>query len=210
MKQINLNFEIPNWFKWIGWIVAVLIVLLFKACNPEPKFVNVKTPEIKKQFDAKKPDAKPIHDTVYLKENTVVKVNPLNAELKYENSILMEQFLIVDSINKVLLYKKAIAINKFSTKFDDEFLELNIQGIVRGEVQEITPNYKIKSRKLEVPIKIKQPYFSLRAGAEIGNNQNFDGFVYKGNIFINNFSVSIDNQKNYFVGYSIPILTLKK
>jgi len=210
MKQINLNFEIPNWFKWIGWVVAVVIILFCKACNPEPKFVTVKTPEIKGQFIGQKPNAEIIHDTVYLKGNTVVKVNPLNAELKYENSILIEQFLIVDSINKVLLYEKAIAINKFSTKFDDEFLELNIEGIVRGEVQEITPNYKIKSRKLEVPIKIKQPYFSLRAGAEIGNNQNFDGFVYKGNIFINNFSVSIDNQKNYFVGYSIPILTLKK
>ena len=209
MIQTN-SIVIPNWFKWSGWIVAVLIVLFFKACNPEPKFVTVKTPEIKGQFAGQKPDAIIINDTVYLKGNTIVKVNPLNAELKYENSILTEQFLIVDSINKVLLYEKAIAINKFSTKFDDEFLELNIEGIVRGEVQEITPNYKIKSRKLEVPIKIKQPYFILRAGAEIGNNQNFDGFVYKGNIFINNFSVSLDNQKNYFVGYSIPILTLKK
>jgi hypothetical protein len=210
MKQINLNFEIPNWIKWSGWVVAVVIILFFKACNPEPKFVTVETPEIKGQFIGQKPNAEIIHDTVYLKGNTVVKVNPLNAKLKYENSILIEQFLIVDSINKVLLYEKAIAINKFSTSFDDEFLELNIEGIVRGEVQEITPNYKIKSRKLEVPIKIKQPYFSLRAGAEIGNNQNFDGFVYKGNIFINNFSISVDNQKNYFVGYSIPILTLKK
>jgi hypothetical protein len=209
MKQINLNFEIPNWFKWTGWVVLFLVVM-FKTCDPEPKFVTVKTPEIKRQFDAKKPDAKPIHDTVYLKGKPVVKVNPLNAELKHQNSILMKQFLIVDSINKVLLYKKAIAISTFSTSFNDEFLELNIEGTVRGEVQEITPNYKIKSRKTEVPIKIKQPYFSLRAGAEIGNNQNFDGFVYKGNIFINNFSVSIDNQKNYFVGYSIPILTLKK
>jgi len=209
MKQINLNYQIPNWIKWTGWVVLFLVVM-FKTCSPEPKFVTVKTPEIKGQFAGQKPDAIIINDTVYLKGNTIVKVNPLNAELKYENSILTEQFLIVDSINKVLLYEKAIAINKFSTKFDDEFLELNIEGIVRGEVQEITPNYKIKSRKLEVPIKIKQPYFSLRAGAEIGNNQNFDGFVYKGNVFINNFSVSIDNQKNYFVGYSIPIFTLKK
>jgi len=210
MKQINLNFKIPNWIKWSGWVVAVAIILFFKACNPEPKFVTVKTPEIKGQFIGQKPDAEIIHDTVYLKVNTVVKVNPLSAELKYENNILIEQFLIVDSINKVLLYEKAIAISKFSTKFDDEFLELNIEGIVRGEVQEITPNYKIKSQKLEVPIKIKQPYFSLRAGAEIGNNKNFDGFVYKGNIFINNFSFAIDNQKNYFIGYSIPVLTLKK
>ena len=207
---MNPYIVIPNWFKWIGWIVAVVIILFFKACNPEHKFVTVKTPKIKGQFIGQKPNAEIIHDTVYLKGNTVVKVNPLNAKLKYENSILIEQFLIVDSINKVLLYQKAIAISKFSTKFDDEFLELNIKGIVRGEVQEIIPNYKIKSRKLEVPIKIKQPYFSLRAGAEIGNNKNLDGFVYKGNIFINNFSVSIDNQKNYFIGYSIPILTLKK
>jgi hypothetical protein len=208
MIQTN-SIVIPNWFKWTGWVVLFLVVM-FKTCSPGPKFVTVKTPEIKGQFIGQKPNADIIHDTVYLKGKTVVKVNPLNAELKYENSILMKQFLIVDSINKVLLYQKAIAISKFSTKFDDEFLELNIEGIVRGEVQEITPNYKIKARKTEVPIKIKQPYFSLRAGAEIGNNQNFDGFIYKGNIFINNFSVSIDNQKNYFVGYSIPILTLKK
>jgi hypothetical protein len=210
MKQINLNFETPYWFKWIGWIVAISIILILKTCSPEPKFATVETPEIKGQFTGQKPDAKIINDTVYLKGKTIAKVNPLNAELKHENSILMEQFKIVDSINKILLYEKAIAINKFSTTFDDENLNLTIKGIVRGEVQEITPSYTIKSRKIEVPIKIKQPYFSLRAGAEIGNNKNFDGFVYKGNIFINNFSVSIDNQKNYFVGYSIPILTLKK
>jgi hypothetical protein len=209
MKQMNPYIVIPNWIKWTGWVVLFLVVI-FKTCSPEPKFVTVKTPEIKGQFIGQKPDAEIIHNTVYLKGKTVVKVNPLNAELKHENSILMKQFLIVDSINKVLLYKKAIAISTFSTSFNDEFLELNIEGIVRGEVQEITPSYVIKARKTEVPIKIKQPYFSLRAGAEIGNNQNFDGFFYKGNVFINNFSVSMDNQKNYFVGYSIPILTLKK
>lgn len=216
MQQINLNFQIPNWFKWLGWIVAIVLLLLMKNCKPETQIATVTIPEVKGKFENKKPThveitPKNIHskEYVYKKGGKVYIENPLNKELAYENEILMDQFKIADSINKVLLYKKCNEINKFSSKFDDENLELTIEGIVRGEVQEITPSYTIKPKKIEVPLKVKKEVFSLKAGAEIGSS-NLQNFTYKGNVFINDFSVSIDNNKNYYIGYSVPIFSFKK
>lgn len=37
MQQINLNFSIPNWFKWLGWIISIVFsIVLLQTCNPEP------------------------------------------------------------------------------------------------------------------------------------------------------------------------------
>jgi len=35
MKQINLNFEIPNWIKWTGWILFGFAI--FQMCQADPK-----------------------------------------------------------------------------------------------------------------------------------------------------------------------------
>jgi hypothetical protein len=35
MKQINLNFQIPNWFKWIGWILFAIAI--FQTCQSDPQ-----------------------------------------------------------------------------------------------------------------------------------------------------------------------------
>jgi hypothetical protein len=55
-----------------------------------------------------------------------------------------------------LLFGKAVKLNKFSTKFEDDNLLLNIDGVVQGEVQEVTPSYTIK--KKEVQVKQKKRY----------------------------------------------------
>jgi hypothetical protein len=48
---------------------------------------------------------------------------------------------------KQLLFGTAIKLNKFSTKFEDDNLLLNIDGVVQGEVQEVTPSYTIKKKR---------------------------------------------------------------
>lgn len=202
--------QIPDWLKWLGWPLLILALFLFKTCESETKIITVIVPEKNGKFEPQKPTHTIVHDTIYKKGQTVTKENPLNKELAYENDILRDQFHIADSINKVLLYDRAIQINKFSTTFDNDDLFLTVEGIVRGEVQEITPSYKIKEQKVEVPVKVKQSVFALRAGAEIGSNKNFDQFIYKGNLFLNNYSISVDSKENFYVGYNFRIFDIKK
>jgi hypothetical protein len=52
-------------------------------------------------------------------------------------------------IIKQLLFGTAIKLNKFSTKFEDDNLLLNIDGVVQGEVQ-VTPSYTIKKKRVAV------------------------------------------------------------
>jgi hypothetical protein len=49
-----------------------------------------------------------------------------------------------------LLFGKAVKLNKFSTKFEDDNLLLNIDGVVQGEVQEVTPSYTIKKKEVQL------------------------------------------------------------
>jgi hypothetical protein len=35
MKQINPYIVIPNWFKWIGWILFAIAI--FQTCQPDPQ-----------------------------------------------------------------------------------------------------------------------------------------------------------------------------
>jgi hypothetical protein len=44
-----------------------------------------------------------------------------------------------------LLFGKAVKLNKFSTKFEDDNLLLNIDGVVQGEVQEVSSYHQKRS-----------------------------------------------------------------
>jgi chaperonin GroEL (HSP60 family) len=95
---------------------------------------------------------------------------------------MKEEFAYMDSIQKAEAFSNAIKLNKFSTEFEDDYLKLNIQGIVRGEVKEITPIYLIKEQKISIPSeKIK-----LLVGAGIGSNFELNQFTYKFNIGVQN------------------------
>jgi len=40
MKQINLNFVIPNWIKWSGWILFAFAI--FQMCQADPQIAVLK------------------------------------------------------------------------------------------------------------------------------------------------------------------------
>ena len=216
MKQINLiGINFKEVFKWSGWVLLFILLFFMKTYRTEPNFNKVEFPEKKGVFKG----LKPIHAEISNKSNSVVvkeKVyisNPLNKQLLAENEILKDEFKIVDSINKILLYEKAIAINSFSTKFEDENLELNLSGIVRGEVQEITPSYVNKKQSIQVPN--KQTIFRLLGGVEVGNTIQFDKLTFKANLGFQNKSgdvlnVGYDNQKVIWVGFSKSIFKIDK
>jgi hypothetical protein len=216
MKQINLHSPfLKEFVKYLGWIL-LFIVLWFRGCSgttPLPQKVKVTVPEVKGKFEAKKPINVPINNSV-IKEYLTTE-NPINPKLLAENEKLKVDFAKASDSIKKLQYSKAVQLNKFSTKFEDENLLLNINGIVQGEVKEITPNYTIKEKKIEVLVKPKETVFRLLGGMELGNNTKLDGFAAKANLMLQNrkgniISGSFDTNQNIWIGYNFSIFDIKR
>jgi len=218
MKQINLHSPfLKEFFKYLGWIL-LFIVLWFRGCSGptiSPQIVKVIVQEVKGKFEAKKPVNVPIGQKVS-KGETIYKENPIDPKLLAENEKLKQDFAKEkDSLKRIIAYNKSIQLNEFSTKFEDDNLLLNINGIVQGEVKKITPSYTIKEKKVEVQVKPKETVFRLLVGGEIGNNTKLDGFAAKANLILQNkkgniISGSFDTNQNIWIGYNISIFDIKR
>ena len=220
---MSVNLYSPLWkesFKYLGWIL-LFVFLWFRGCS-NAQIPNVATkvivPEVKGDFEPKKP-AHHVVDVNNMvtsqKSKTIYKENPINQKLIAENEKLKADFAKASGVDKPLLFDKAIKLNKFSTKFEDDNLILNIDGIVQGEVKEITPNYTIKEKKIEIPVKQKETVFRLLGGVELGNNTLLNDFKAKGTIMFQNkkgniISSSFDTNQTIWVGYHISIFDVKK
>lgn len=224
--SINLYSPyVKDFFKYLGFfILSCFFALWFKGCSestPKPQIAKVIIPEVKAKFESKKPAHEPIvinaNNTANVQKGKTITVeDPIDKKLIAENEKLKTAFAKeTDSLKKVIAYNKAIQLNKFSTKFEDENLVLNINGVVQGEVKEITPNYTIKEKKMEVPVKQKETVFRLLGGLELGNNTQLDAFKVKANLMFQNrkgniISGSFDTNQTVWVGYNISIFDIKK
>lgn len=216
-QQINLHSPfLKEFVKYLGWIL-LFIVLWFRGCSgttPSPQIAKVIIPEVKGKFEANKPVNVPIGQKVS-KGKTVYKDNPINPKLLAENEKLKQDFAKASDSIKKLQFAKAIQLNEFSSTFEDDNLLLNINGIVQGEVKEITPNYTVKEKKVEVPVKAKETVFRLLGGMEFGNNTKLDGFAAKANLMLQNrkgniISGSFDTNQNIWIGYNFSIFDIKR
>lgn len=230
MKQINLlSSSFISLLKYA--LVAVLAILIFnwfKGCSSEPdkpKTQTVIIPEIKGKFEPKKPQSKPIEIiqkpiNEVKKDGTVYVTNQLNEKLLQENEKLKAGYAKMSDSLKSKAYDKAIELNSFSSRFEDENLLIDINGIVRGEVQEITPSYTIKPRKVEITP--KQTVFRLLVGVKlksgiISPNLNIESNLMiqnkRGDIISAGYSNKNLNELNkdiWSVGYYKSIFNIKK
>lgn len=210
-----------DWFKTAFFFLALLFMCLWlRGCGASqtPQLVKIEVPEVKGNFEPKKP----VHLKVNLSKNDKSKIdkveNPINQKLVAENEALKLAFAKeTDSLKKKMAYEKAVELNNFSTKFEDENLELNIEGVVQGEVKEIAPSYKIKPRQLEVPVKAKETVLRVLAGAEIGaqTSLNMNKLPLKANLMFQNrkgniWSASYDNNNTVWVGFHKSIFDFKR
>ena len=221
---MSINLNNPWWKEFLKYltvfIIGVLVASWFRGCSgstPTPQIAKVIVPEVKAKFEAKKPVHVVIQKSV-VKEYLTTE-NPINKKLIAENEKLKTAFAKEnDSLKKVIAYNKAIQLNKFSTKFEDENLVLNIDGVVQGEVKEIAPNYTIKKKEVEVPVKVKETVFRVLAGGAIGLNKEMNQAAYqldlnfqnrKGNIISAEY-LKIGNQEFGVVGYKYSIINIKR
>jgi len=202
---------------WKNIVIIVLAFFLFRSCQettPSPQIVKVTVPEVKGTFTAQKPVNVPVGQKVS-KGKTVYIANEIDPQLLAENISLKADFAKANDSIKKLQFAKAIQLNKFSSDFEDENVVININGIVQGEVKEITPGYKIKERKIEVPVKVKETVLRLLGGVEVANNIQLSNPIFKANLMLQNrkgnvLSGSYDSQKNIYLGYSFSIFNLKR
>lgn len=220
-----------DWAKYFFMLLALLFAILWlRSCETErqtPQIADVTVPEVEGKLEYKKPD----HELVKLPTNDkskIVKVeNPANKELEVENKRL-NQYVAeneklklafaqeTDSLKKQLLFEKVVQLNNFSTDFDDDNLELHIEGVVQGEVKEITPSYKIKERTAQAEVKAKETVLRLLGGAELGlpTNTNIP-LPIKANLMLQNrkgniWSGSIDTNGTIWAGYNFSIANFKR
>lgn len=211
-KDIIKSLFFENW-SYI--VIVILCFLLFKSCQePATQIVTVTVPEVKGKFEPKKPINIPIGQKTP-KGKTIYIENEIDPLLLAENEKLKQDFAKANDSIKKLQFAKAIQLNKFSTDFEDENLVINIEGIVQGEVKEVTPNYKIKEKKIEVPVKVKETYLRVLVGADLEYKPGYIQPIYKANLMLqgkkgNILSFGYDNFQNYYLGYNFSILNLKK
>lgn len=220
MTQVNLNSPVLK--KVVSYLAFALIVHLFLGwfggCSSDPKKEDVQTvtiPEVSGKFEPQKPKSKPLEwpnkdqkkPIIKWKDKEIHIENPVNIELAHQ------YVKAKDSIERLNLYLKSIQISSFSSKFEDENILINMNGIVRGEVQEITPSYTIKPRKAE--IKPKQTVFRLLVGAEVGSSIITPKLNIKANLMLQNkhgdiISGSYDTNQVYWIGFHKSIFNIKR
>lgn len=218
MKQFQFNKTITA-ISFLGW-AFFFICLWFKGCEKqepcETKVITVTIPSESGEFVPKKPSNEvavvdkenPKSNDAYFKKRI--------SELAKENEQMQSDFANEkDSLKRIIMYNEAIKINKFNTTFEDDNLFLNIDGIVRGEVQEITPSYTIKEKKIKTEVPIPIVKFRLLAGIEVGNNLIFTKPLFGANVGFQNKKGNIlragyDSEERIKIGYDISIFKISK
>lgn len=217
-RKSNVNFALLV-------IISILMLLqFFRGCNSgktEPKTVIV--PEIKGNFNQVKPEQKAVTEIgQILSKNKKSKNDKSNDEFlqKQINQLLQENKQLNDAYANAsdslrnTLYNKAIEIKSFNHDFENDTIKITANGLVRGEIQTIGLDYKIKSRKLEIKPE-KQTFLRVLVGFEIGNNKSLDNFSTKANLGFQNrkgnlLTISADTDQRFYIGYNFSILNLKK
>ena len=209
--QINLlDSRIKTFIKsYLGWILFFLMVWLNAGAGKEIKTVKVIVPTVTGKLESKKPELKPIEikqELIVKKDRLIYKENPFNIILAEENTKLKADYSRMSDSLKSKAYDKAIELNTFSYKSEDKYLKLTIDGIVRGEVSEITPSYTIKEQESEVFVKEKLPGLKVLGGVEVGNTKTLDDLSFKGSVLFQNrkgniISAGYDTDNKIWLGY---------
>jgi hypothetical protein len=209
MKNVN---------KWLLAVIAILLFILWvKSCDDNKQTTDVVVPEVSNELPKQEPIYITKKDTVYITKwrykDKIVHVqtkNPVNDSL----AIAYQQ--AKDSLDRFKLYLSAIQIRDFTTHFEDDYLDLTVDGQVQGELKWLKPNYIVKERTIQVPQ--KQVAFRLLLGGQVQNNLQFSDFNYnanlglqnaKGNIFRVGYS-KLSGQDYIMLGYDFSVFTIKR
>lgn len=198
----------------VASIVILFLMVFLKDCSSSSVTkTKIITKEVKGNFKAVKPVQIVVHDTIEIPSNLQGQVN----ELILENKALQQFYNEASDSLKTALYAKEIEIKSFNHKFDNDTITATIYGLVRGEIQSIELEYKIKPTTIDIK-KQKETFFRLIGGGGLGVNKELNQISYnygvglqnnKGNIIIFDFQ-KIGSQNAYSVKYLFSVWNYKK
>lgn len=215
---MNTQTKQIDWVKVFAIVTAIVFAFLWlKGCassSPELQIakVEVTVPEVSGTLPTQYPINTPI-----AKKTNLPKIGKSYFD-KSKKAIVQNDSFQVDAIHSDDSIQKEPCeqqLNNFSAKFENDDIEINMNGVAEGTVKEITPSYKIKERKIETTVKEKQVAFRMLGGVEVGNTLVLDNFAVKANLMFQNkkgniFSASMDTNKAIWVGYSASIFSIKR
>ncbi len=207
-----------NWKLYISLIIiGILIIALIRQCNSE-----VPTVKNKGAFEPKTNIKHVvIHDTVTSKEivyKYLSKNDKSNFYQKQIDSLIAsnekmntEFATYTDSLQKEL-YKKAISIKAFKEHFNNDTINIEVNGLVSGDVKALNVNYELSFHKQ------KEVVFRLIGGAGFGINKDLNQPLYKANLGFQNKKckiyeasyIRIGTQQYGAMSLNVPILTIKR
>ncbi|MES2864084.1 MAG: hypothetical protein V4666_08200 [Bacteroidota bacterium] len=225
MIQINLNSKWFTLIKYFAFAIVFHVVLgWFGSYSNSSKKDNAQKiiiPAEKGSFESTKPESKPLEIkkaqiSETKKDGLVYIENPLNKKLLEENEQLKLEYSKMSDSLKSKTYEKAIELNSFHKKFEDKNVLIDVNGTVRGEVQELNSTYEIKERQVEVHV----PETVLRVfiGTGIGINTALDRGAYKldvnfmnkkGDMFSGEY-LRVNGQDFGMIGIKKSILNIKR
>ncbi len=207
-----------NWKLYISLIIiGILIIALIRQCTSEaPKVKNKGAFEPKTNIKHVV-----IHDTVTSKEivyKYLSKNDKSNFYQKQIDSLIAsnekmntEFATYTDSLQKEL-YKKAISIKAFKEHFNNDTINIEVNGLVSGDVKALNVNYELSFHKQ------KEVVFRLIGGAGFGINKDLNQPLYKANLGFQNKKckiyeasyIRIGTQQYGAMSLNVPILTIKR
>lgn len=196
-----------NYLTWAGWVLFFL-VLFFRGCNPTPQIaekIKVVTKEIKGETIIKTnivhvPITKKVRDT----SGVGFYVSQID-KLFEENNRMQLEFQQMDSLAQIQAYAKAIEINAFKERFNDDYIDAYVSGNVAGNVKEMRFNYTIKSRTTEVDAPKTRNHIYL--GVNVANTLQLDKPLFSAELGLMNkkgnlLKIAYDIDKRIYFGYS--------
>lgn len=198
-----------------GFIIAVFLTLFFKGCE-KPRTI---TREIDKPVSIKLPTPK---------AEAITKEKPVTPwrESKKENSFLQKQIdsLLVDNeklkntfveapeSTQIDLYNDCIKLNKFSSKTENKDVNIEVNGIVRGEVKSLDIKYNL------IPQPQKEVTFRLLSGGGVGIDKNLRspyfkidlGFQNQKGDIISGSAMKINSEIYFTINFHKSIFVIKK
>ena len=149
----------------------------------------VKVPEIHNVFKPGK--VVYLKDTVYLKEYvTKWKTVEIKTQNPVNDSLALAYQIQTDSLERYKMYLRSIEIREFTSIFEDDFIKIDINGKVQGDVKYLQPTYHIKEREITL-----KNTFRIGLGASYIDKKPFISAGAVTNYFIFNYHLNLNDVK---------------
>lgn len=203
---MEANNKRINYLTWLGWVLF-FIVLFFRGCEPQlqtAEKIKVVTKEVKGKTIIKTnivhvPITKKVRDT----SGTGFYVAQID-KLFEENNQMQLEFMKMDSIAKIQAYAKAIEINAFNERFEDNNINAYVSGEVAGNIKQMRFDYTIKPQTITT--NAPKPKNHLYLGVNVANTLQLNKPLFSAGLGLQNkkgniLNFSFDTEKRIGIGY---------